>query len=212
MASALRHETPFDANLGDGPREIAARGVTISAAPVAAQIAVTGDMGAAAAALGAVINQVPPASPNQIAGKEPYLLWLAPDKRLIVSEDGNRFDLARHLSSALAGKFAAVSDVSDGVAVIDILGPRARELIAMGCGLDLDPQLFAPDISARTLLAGQPVLLYPLATPEVKWEPGMPHIPQPPNRGYRLHIDRAILHYLWKWLAQSATALGSSVA
>ena len=111
------------------------------------------------------------------------------------------------MSSALTGKFAAVSDVSDGVAVLDILGPRAREIIAMGCGLDLDPQLFTPSVSARTLLAGQPVLLYPLAAPEVKWEPGMPHIPQPPNRGYRIHVDRAILHYLWKWLAQAATAL-----
>lgn len=207
MASALHHETAFDATLGETTREIAARGLTISAAPVAAQIAITGDMAASAAALGAFINQVPPAQPNQIAGKEPYLLWLAPDKRLAVSEGGNRFDLANRLSSALTGKFAAVSDASDGLAVIDILGPRAREIIAMGCGLDLDPQLFTPSVSARTLLAGQPVLLYPLAAPEVKWEPGMPHIPQPPNRGYRIHVDRAILHYLWKWLAQAATAL-----
>lgn len=208
MASTLRHETPLDATLGEEPREIAARGVTILAAPVAAQIAITGDMAAAAAALGSVIDQVPPAQPNQIAGKEPYLLWLAPDKRLIVAESGNRFALAQRLTSAMAGKFAAVSDVSDGIAAIDVLGPRAREIVAMGCGLDLDPQLFTPAISARTLLAGQPVLLYPLAAPDVKWEPGMPRIPQPPNRGYRLHIDRAILHYLWNWLAQSATALG----
>ena len=86
MASALHHETAFDATLGETTREIAARGLTISAAPVAAQIAITGDMAASAAALGAFINQVPPAQPNQIAGKEPYLLWLAPDKRLIVAE------------------------------------------------------------------------------------------------------------------------------
>jgi sarcosine oxidase subunit gamma len=207
MANALRHETPFDAMLGEAPREIAARGLTISAAPVAAQIAITGDMAAAAAALGAIINQVPPAQPNQIAGKEPYLLWLAPDKRLIVAEVADRFELGQRLTESLAGKFAAVSDVSDGVAVLDILGPRAREIIAMGCGLDLDPQIFTPSVSARTLLAGQPVMLYPLALPEAKWEPGRPHIPQPPNRGYRVHVDRAILHYLWKWLAQSATAL-----
>ena len=37
MASALRHETPFDATLGEEPREIAARGVTISAAPRASR-------------------------------------------------------------------------------------------------------------------------------------------------------------------------------
>jgi sarcosine oxidase subunit gamma len=207
MANALRHETPFDAMLGEAPREIAARGLTISAAPVAAQIAITGDMAAAAAALGAIINQVPPAQPNQIAGKEPYLLWLAPDKRLIVAEVADRFELGQRLTESLAGKFAAVSDVSDGVAVLDILGPRAREIIAMGCGLDLDPQLFTPSVSARTLLAGQPVMLYPLALPEAKWEPGRPHIPQPPNRGYRVHVDRAILHYLWKWLAQASTAI-----
>jgi sarcosine oxidase subunit gamma len=207
MASPLHHEAPFDATLGETSRAIAARGLTVSAAPVAAQIAITGDMATAAAALGAVINQVPPLQPNQIGGKEPYLLWLAPDKRLVISEAGDRFDLGQRLTAALAGKFAAVSDVTDGLAVLDILGPRAREIVAMGCSLDLGPQLFTPAISARTLLAGQPVLLYPLAAPDVKWEPGMPNIPQPPNRGYRLHVDRAVLHHLWNWLSQAATAL-----
>jgi len=209
MASrqALRHQTPFDAVLSDAPREIAAHGVKVLKASIAAQIAVTGDMAAAAATLGAIVDQVPPAHPNHIAGKDPCLLWLAPDKRLIVSQSTDRFDLAHRLTAALAGKFVAVSDVTDGMAVIDILGPRARDLVAMGCALDLDPHSFTPATSARTLFAGQPVVLYPLAAPEVKHDPGTPRIPQPPNRGYRLHADRAILHYLWKWLAQSATAL-----
>jgi sarcosine oxidase subunit gamma len=207
MASErLRHETAFDGVLG-GALEIAAAGVTVGEGAVSAQIAVTGDMAAAAAALGAVVDQVPPAHPNHIAGKDPYLLWLAPDKRLVVSQSIARFELAGRVISALSGKFAAVSDVTDGMAVLDILGPGARNLVAMGCGLDLDAQVFTPQVSARTLFAGQPVLIYPLATPEVRWEPGMARIPQPPNRGYRLHIDRSLLHYLWKWLQQSATAL-----
>src|SRR5262245_36679145 len=208
MASnLLRHESVFDAVLSGKAREIAADGMTVGECAVSAQIAVTGDMAAAAAALGAIVDQVPPAHPNQIAGKDPYLLWLAPDKRLVVSQTAGRSDLTHRLTAALAGKFAAVSDITDGLAVLDILGPRARDLIAMGCGLDLDPQTFTPQISARTLLANQPVLVYPLATPEVRWEPGMARIPQPPNRGYRLHIDRSLLHYLWTWLKQSATAL-----
>jgi sarcosine oxidase subunit gamma len=180
--------------------------VTVGECAISAQIAVTGDMAAAAAALGAIIDQVPPAHPNHIAGKDPYLLWLAPDKQLIVSQSADRFDLAQRLIAALAGKLV-VSDVTDGLAALDILGPRARDLVAMGCGLDLDPQTFTPLVSARTLFANQPVLIYPLAVPEVRWEPGNARIPQSPNRGYRLHIDRAIFHYLWKWLAQSATAL-----
>ena len=77
MANVLRARDTIRRHARRAPREIAARGLTISAAPVAAQIAITGDMAAAAAALGAIINQVPPAQPNQIAGKEPYLLWLA---------------------------------------------------------------------------------------------------------------------------------------
>lgn len=203
----LRHESPFDAALGDGPHEIKAAGVTVAETRIAAQILVAGDIAAAAATLGSLVDQVPPAHPNHIAGKDPCLLWLAPDKRLIVAQSADRFELSHRLTAALAGKFAAVSDVTDGMAVIDILGPRARELVAMGCALDLDPQSFTPATSARTLFAGQPVLIHPLAAPEVKHDPGAPRIPQPPNRGYRLHIDRAILHYLWKWLAQSATAL-----
>jgi len=205
--SSLRHESPFDAALGGVEREIKAPGVTVAETQIAAQISVTGDIATALATLGAIVDQVPPAHPNHIAGKDPYLLWLAPDKRLIVSQSAGRFDLVHRLTAALAGKFIAVSDFTDGIAVIDILGPRAREIVAMGCALDLDPQSFTPMISARTLFAGQPVLIYPLAAPEVKHDPGAPRIPQPPNRGYRLHVDRAILHHLWKWLAQSATAL-----
>jgi sarcosine oxidase, subunit gamma len=208
MASVrLRHESPFDAALGGDPREIAAPGVIVGECAIAAQIAVTGDMAAAAATLGAIVDQVPPAHPNHIAGKDPYLLWLAPDKRLIASQSADRFELTRRLTAALAGKLAAVSDVTDGMAALDILGPRARDLVAMGCGLDLDPQTFTPLVSARTVFANQPVLIYPLAIPEVRWEPGTARIPQLPNRGYRLHIDRSLLHYLWKWLKQSATAL-----
>ena len=208
MASArLHHASPFEAALGGAAREITAPGVTVGECATSAQIAVTGDMAAAAATLGAIIDQVPPAHPNHIAGKDPYLLWLAPDKRLIVSQSADRFDLAQRLTTALGGKLAAVSDVTDGLAALDILGPRARDLVAMDCGLDLDPQTFTPLVSARTLFANQPVLIYPLAVPEVRWEPGNARIPQPPNRGYRLHIDRAILHYLWKWLTQAATAL-----
>lgn len=208
MASLLLQcQTPFDTAVGGAPQEIAAPGVVVSESAMTAQITVTGDIAAAAATLGATVEQVPPAHPNHIAGKDPCLLWLAPDKRLIVSQALDRFDLMHRLTAALAGKFAAVSDVTDGLAVIDILGPRACDLIAMGCTLDLDSQSFTPATSARTLLANQPVLLYPLAAPEVKHDPGAPRMPQPPNRGYRLHADRAILHYLWKWLAQAATAL-----
>src|SRR5262245_41787796 len=208
MASIRLHrESPFDAALDGGERGIAAPGVTVGECAVSAQIAVTGDMAAAAVTLGAIIDQVPPAHPNHIAGKDPYLLWLAPDKRLIVSQSADRFDLVHRLTATLAGKLAAVSDLTDGLVALDILGPRARDLLAMGCGLDLDPQAFTPLVSARTLFANQPVLIYPLAAPEGRWEPATARIPQPPNRGYRLHVDRAILHYLWKWLRQSATAL-----
>lgn len=83
-------------------------------------------------------------APNTIEGVGPYILWLAPERCLVVGE------------AAPAGKF--VSDVSDGFVVIDISGPRTDEVLAMAC--PLDPASLTPGHCAQSLFAGVKVIIY----------------------------------------------------
>jgi heterotetrameric sarcosine oxidase gamma subunit len=81
---------------------------------------------------------------NTIADGDPYAVWLAPGRRLLVGNAG------------LDGEF--VSDVSDGSVAVDISGPRADEILAMAS--PLDPASLVPGRCAQTLFAGVKILLY----------------------------------------------------
>jgi heterotetrameric sarcosine oxidase gamma subunit len=86
----------------------------------------------------------PDMPPNTIEGDDPYALWLAPGRRLVVG------------ATIPTGTF--VSDVSDGMVVFEISGARTDEVLAMGCPLDL--AALASGHCALTLFAGVKVLLY----------------------------------------------------
>lgn len=135
-------------------------GITIRVPEVAGQFLVSGAEGA----------------PNTIEGNDPYALWLAPGRRLVVG------------GAAPDGAF--VSDVTDGLVVVELSGPRMDELLAMGC--PLDPATLAPGHCAQTLFAGVKVLLY--------------------RRGdaVRLHLERPLAAWLLDWLRQAATSFEPS--
>jgi heterotetrameric sarcosine oxidase gamma subunit len=82
--------------------------------------------------------------PNTIDGGDPYAVWLAPGRRLVVG------------SAVPDGEF--VSDVSDGFVVIDISGARTDEMLAMAS--PLDPASLASGHCAQTLFAGLKIVLY----------------------------------------------------
>lgn len=107
--------------------------------------------------------------PNTIEGTDPYAIRLAPSRRLIVG------------SAAPDGDF--VSDVSDGLVVIEISGPRADDVLAMAC--PLDPGSLAHGRCAQTLFAGLKVVLYR-------------H-----GKALRLHVERPLAAWLIDWLRQA---------
>ncbi len=192
LVTALQHITPLRAHLGSAAPAIRGAGLDIAEAAIAAQVLLSGDLGAAE-----VVDAVARAAgcrlsdrPNLKAGTDSYAVWLAPDQRLLVRETGERHALARDLAAALAGRFAAASDVTDGLAVLDLRGERLPDLLAMACALDLDPRRFGPDQSARTLFADLPALLY-----------------RHGGAGFRLHVESSLIGHLWTWLEQAATAV-----
>jgi sarcosine oxidase, subunit gamma len=180
MAS-LQHISPLRARSGEPAPAIRRAGLEIAEAVVAAQFQLSGDLAAAdiVYAVGRATGCSLSDQPNRKSGVDPYAVWLAPDKRLLVCESGDRHALYRDLAVALSGRFAAASDVTDGLAMLDLRGERLPDLLAWACALDLDPRRFAADQSARTLFADLPVLLY--------------------RHGGGVH--------LWTWLDQAAAAV-----
>jgi sarcosine oxidase subunit gamma len=187
----LQHVSPLRAHRGDGASAIRRPGLEIAEAAVTAQVIVSGDLAAAAVvdAVGRAAGLALSDEPNRKTGADPYAIWLAPDKRLLVAESADRNSFLQDLGAALSGRFAAAADVTDGLAVLDLRGDRLPELLAMACALDLDPRRFGPEASARTLFANVPVILYRQ------------------RGGFRLHVDSSTIGYLWTWLGHAAAAV-----
>src|SRR4029077_8126236 len=77
-------------------------------------------------------------------------LWLGPDEWLITARPGRQREIAGKLQDALAGLFAAVTDVSQARTVIAVSGPGARALMAKATSLDLHPRVFRSGLCAQT--------------------------------------------------------------
>jgi heterotetrameric sarcosine oxidase gamma subunit len=118
-------------------------------------------------------------APNSRADADPYRLWLAPDRALVVYE-------TRH--ERPAGGF--VSDVTDGLLLVEITGLRAGDIIAVSTTLDPTTAVLAPGRCVQTLFGGVKVVLYAYGD------------------GFRLHAERQFAAFLLEWLRQAASALG----
>jgi heterotetrameric sarcosine oxidase gamma subunit len=103
-------------------------------------------------------------------------LWLAPDRLLRVG------------GAPPEGAF--ISDVTDGLVLFEIAGPRAAEIIA--ASTTLDPALVADGRCAQTLFGGIKVVLYA------------------DGDGFRLHAERQFAAFLLEWLCQAVSALEES--
>jgi sarcosine oxidase subunit gamma len=125
-----------------------------------------------------------PRQPNTalVAG-ERWVLWLGPDEWLVVAPPGALPGLERELHAQFPGPDAAVVDVSGQRTVIELAGPRAREVLMKGCSIDLHPAAFGPGRCARTALARAQVILLPVD-----------------HQTYWIFVQSSFAAYLAEWL------------
>lgn len=102
-----------------------------------------------------------PTTPNTVAGDETRgMLWLGPDEWLVVGLPGTEALQISELETVLANEHRSIVDVSANRAVIDLHGASRLDLLATGCGLDLDPVGgWCPGLCAQTLFAKAQVIL-----------------------------------------------------
>ncbi|WP_214105708.1 sarcosine oxidase subunit gamma [Acrocarpospora catenulata] len=99
-------------------------------------------------------------------------VWLGPDEYLLIGP----------------GEIATPGvDVSAHRTTIRLTGPRARDLLAHGCALDLHPSVFPPGRCAQTLFARTPIIL--IATED----------------GYLILVRSSFARHLADWLLDAGS-------
>ncbi|MFI1539808.1 sarcosine oxidase subunit gamma [Streptomyces anandii] len=160
--------------------------------PLLAQVDVRLDpKGAAADAVGLALGLPLPLEPDTVVRTADLAaLWLGPDQWLLIGQPGTQRDLESRVRAAAAGEPVSVTDVSAQRTTVLVAGPRARDLLAHGCSLDLHPRAFGPGRCAQTTLARAQVVL--VARDE-------------PRAGFWVLVRSSFAGYLTDWLLDAAT-------
>lgn len=196
--SALDH-LGLAGRAGEAPAGV---GVTLAEKTLPAAVNLRGNAGDPAfvevvrAALGATL----PTQPNTVAlGDDLALLWLGPDEWLAVrhaAAPGAEAELAAKLRGSLDGVRAAVTEVGESLCCIAVAGPRARDLIAKGCPLDLHPRVFGgTGHCAQSHLAKAAITLHQTDD----------------GPAFDLYTRRSFADYLWRWLEDAAREYGLAI-
>jgi heterotetrameric sarcosine oxidase gamma subunit len=135
-----------------------------------------------------------PAGARLAAGPRAGFIGTGPGQWFVVSESLRNGALARDLAENFRG-LASISDQSDGRAVVRISGPKARDLLAKGLPIDLDPRVFKPGDAATSLISYIGVQL---------WQ-----VDETPT--YDIAVFRGFAESFWGWLTASAAEFGAVV-
>ena len=132
-----------------------------------------------------------PTSSRVAQGSQVSFVGYGPGQWLAVSESLANGALARDLSAKLAG-LASISDQSGGRTVLRLRGPHARDVLAKGLPIDLDPRAFPLGSAATSAISHMGVQLWQLDD----------------TRSYDLAIFRSVSESFWSWLSASAAEFG----
>ena len=114
-------------------------------------------------------------------------LWLGPDEWLLTAPPGTAAHLETRIRTAGAASVISVTDVSANRTTLLVTGPRARDLLAHGCALDLHPRVFGPGHCAQTTLARAQVVIVGR------------------EEGFWVLVRSSFAGYLTDWLLDAAT-------
>ena len=121
----------------------------------------------------------------EVAGTR-AVLWLGPDEWLLLSPAGEERAVFAALENALAGLPHSLVDVTHRQVALSVVGPAARDLLASGCPLDLDPEAYPVGKCTRTLFAKAEVVLWRRSAEE-----------------YHLEVGRSFSGHVLGWLGEA---------
>ncbi len=124
-------------------------------------------------------------APNRfVATPRGDCFWLGPEEWLVVGPPSSRAETLEALERAVGPEDGAAVDLSASRVLFELQGPKARDVLASCCALDLHPRVFEPGSCAQTLLAKAQVLLS--------------NVDGAPT--YRLLVRPSLAEYVVSWL------------
>jgi heterotetrameric sarcosine oxidase gamma subunit len=153
-----------------------------------------GQAAALSAAVGKAYSVDLPASSRVAQGAAVRFIGYGPGQWLAVSEALANEALPSELAAQLQG-LASVSDQSGGRTVLRVSGNRARDVLAKGLPLDLDPRAFPLGSAATSAISHIGLQL---------WQAD-------DTRSYDIAIFRSLSESFWRWLTASAAEFGYEV-
>jgi heterotetrameric sarcosine oxidase gamma subunit len=146
------------------------------------------------AALAGPLGLALPGEPLRVEGAGCAALWAGPGQWMLLAQGGRASTLESDVASAAAG-LGSVAAVGDGRGILVVSGPRARDALAKGIALDLDPRVFPAGRTALTMASMIDVQVTALDD----------------SPRYELMLFRGFAGSFWHWLEASALEYGLEI-
>lgn len=187
------HHAGFDELAGKGR---AGAGVTLREYKLLGHLVLRGDGDDAAFRRG--VQQVTglelPGSLSLVGSGESSLQWLGPNEWLLTVAPGSEFEVEGKLRAALAGQHISVINVSGGQTLLQLSGPKVRELLMKSTSYDVHPNNFPVGKAVGTTFAKSQLV-----------------IRRPGDSTWELVVRRSFADYIWLWLQDASAEYGLAV-
>ena len=135
-----------------------------------------------------------PVALTLVADGETSLQWLGPDEWLLIVPGGSEFEVEGKLREALDGQHISVVNVSGGQTLLELRGPKVRELLMKSSSYDVHPSNFPVGKAVGTVFGKSQLVVR--HTGEDVWE---------------LLIRRSFSDYFWLWLQDASAEYGLAI-
>jgi sarcosine oxidase subunit gamma len=135
-----------------------------------------------------------PTALTLVTSGERSLQWMGPDEWLLIIPGGEEFATEQQLREDLAGLHISVVNVSGGQSILELTGPKVRQVLMKSTSYDVHPDNFPVGIAVGTVFAKSQLVIR--HTGEDTWE---------------LLIRRSFADYWWMWLQDAAAEYGLGI-
>jgi sarcosine oxidase subunit gamma len=129
-----------------------------------------------------------------VVNGESSIQWLGPDEWLLIVPSGEEFAAEQKLREALDGLHIAIVNVSGGQSLLELTGPKVREVLMKSTSYDVHPDNFPVGKAVGTVFAKSQLVIRRID--EAAWE---------------LLIRRSFADYWWLWLQDASAEYGLAI-
>ncbi|WP_462379900.1 sarcosine oxidase subunit gamma [Pseudomonas sp. Marseille-QA0892] len=192
-AESPLHHAGFPELVGKGP---AGAGVTLREKALLGHLTLRGDSRDTGFAEGVhrALGLELPAALCVVSQGDRSIQWMSPDEFLIIVPRGEEFRVEQDLRAALDGQHIQVVNVSGGQTILELSGPKARDVLMKSTSYDVHPNTFPVGKAVGSIFAKSSLYIR--------------HIGQDT---YELLVRRSFADYTWAWLQDASGEYGLAI-